>query len=421
MVAQRIYAGVCMAKVFQATIFGVQSMAKKSKTSQQEPQEEMKPSAIKYSELSSREALSLLYEIAKLRIDERDEHNKVLSYKQIAKRIKDWARDNISKEAYNEKGTVQPNWVGRHMAKAIGHRFVRLGRYVEREIVESVKKCLNPPYPKIVVAPSEKELLRYVWEDLDGLVAEAAEKNVPQVVIAVSGGRTLLSLARAADYLPHAALSRLSTKNRKKIIVCSLTSGGLPSDIAALSDTVAGTINASLDVNARGLLGPTWFDGGGKALTAFTSQKHVKEHEDLVEQADFVITSIGLVQDKDSLMGRLCRDRKQNSFLKEHANLADILYNCYDGHTGKTITPPPIIETGLYSYVGISKLKKMVQKEKACIIVAKGREKGYHALPGVFKAHMANYIYMDRDCAGGLIDALQEAAGTPATGRTPGR
>jgi DNA-binding transcriptional regulator LsrR (DeoR family) len=381
-------------------------MPKKTETKKGKEGGGKKSCAIQLNELGLRETNSLLYYIVKCRISDRNEKGDVLSYEEVAHRVKEWARDNVRKEAYNDKGNIPSNWVGRLMPKAIRRGYVKLGRYVEQSLVDEIRKYLTPPYPDIVIAPDKDDLLRYVWEDLDNLLIQAVEGSNGKTILGFSGGRTMLALARSLSELSNLKMSRLSPEMKEKIIACSLTSGGSPSDIAALSDAVVGTIATALGVNARGLLGPSWFDDE-KVLAAFRAQRHVEEHKVLVDSADFIVTSVGYLGDPKALMAHALKKLHQGQFLAKHPGLCDILYHPYHGISGETIKLPPKAKIHLFSVVDINKLRAMVSEGKPCLVVAWGREKGLHALPGIFKQQMANYVYMDKECAEGLLEALQ--------------
>ena len=381
-------------------------MTKKPKTKQGKETEGRGTCAIKWSKLSLRETRSLLYYIAKCRIRDRNKNGDVLSYEEIARSVKEWAKDNINKDAYDDQKNIPPNWIGRLMPKAIRHEYIKLGRYVEQDLVAEIRKYLSPPYPDIVIAPDKNDLLRYVWEGLDSLLIKKVKGINTKIVLGFSGGRTMFELARSLIELNDLKIRSLSSENKEKIIVCSLTSGGTPTDVAALSDAVVGTIATSLGVKSRGLLGPSWFDDE-KVLAAFRTQRHVLEHENLVKNADFIVTSVGYLGDPKALMAHALRKLRQENFLAKHPDLCDILYHPYHGISGETIKLHRKVENCLFSVVDIDKLQAMVSEGKPCLVVARGREKGLHALPGIFKQQMANYFYMDKECADGLLEALQ--------------
>ncbi|MHA2203864.1 MAG: sugar-binding domain-containing protein [Candidatus Hodarchaeales archaeon] len=379
-------------------------MSKKPKNRQGKKVSAKKSPAIKFNALSAREKRALLYYIAECRVKERDE-NHALAYEKIASKIKNWAKDNINKHDYDEKGDVSPIWVGRLMAKAIEHNFVKLGRYDEQELVWDIKKHLKlkAHLPHIVVAPNKKDLLRYLWEDLDEHLTSEVQGKRNQVILGVSGGRTMLSFARMTGELD-LTFNNISSPNKKKLVICSLTSGGIPTDVAALSDAVVGIMADSLGVNAKGLLGPAWFPEND--LEKFRQQKYVAEHEELLKNADFIITSVGSLRDPNSLMIHLLKQQKQEQFLKKYKYPADILYCCYRGLKGDKIDLPPEVEEGLYSPIDLDRLKEMVldrKKPRYIYVVASGKEKGLYALPGILRGGMANYVYIDRNCAEGII------------------
>ena len=160
----------------------------------------------------------------------------------------------------------------------------------------------------------------------------------------------------------------------------------------------------SLGVKAKGLLGPAWFPEND--LEKFRQQNYVTEHEVLVKDADFIITSVGSLRDPNSLMMRLLKQRKQEQFLKKYKYPADILYCCYQGLTGDKIDLPPEVAEGLYKPDDLKRLIEMVRdrkKPRYIYVVASGKDKGLYALPGILMKEMANYVYIDRNCAEGII------------------
>ncbi len=200
-------------------------MAKKPKNSRSKKVSAKKSPAINFNPLNSREKRALLYYIAECRVTGRDKRDNALAFEKIASKVKDWAKDNINKHYYDKKGDVSPVWVGRLMAKAIEHNYVKLGRYHEQDLVWDIKDHLNleTHLPHIVVAPNKNDLLRYLWEDLDEHLTREVQGQRNQVILGVSGGRTMLSFARMAGELD-LKFNNISSPNKKKLVICSLTS-----------------------------------------------------------------------------------------------------------------------------------------------------------------------------------------------------
>lgn len=313
-------------------------MSRKSQKKQNERKPKKGQPAIDWSELSLPEINLLLYTIARWLTEGKNEEENdgaktgPMSCAQIAKELNGWRKKNLRREAYNSKRSIPLNWPGRQMEKMVRKKYIKLGHYVEQELVEELKRLvcgLSGCCPEVIVAPDKNELLRYVWEDLDEQLKEAIEKAQAPVILGVSGGRTMLSLAQKVAELD-LTLKTLSAEKRKRLIVCSLTSGGIPSDVGALSDSVAGMIATSLGVDVHGLLGPAWFPGK-EALRAFEAHAYVKEHKDRVQSANFIVTSVGSLRDPNALMAHLMKSQSQEAFLTQNPDLADVLYCGYDG------------------------------------------------------------------------------------------
>ena len=359
-------------------------------------------SAIKWAKLLPHDRERLLYLIAKWRIAEK----KPLG--QIVNKIKDWVKEN-ARDCYDENDRLpHPTTIGRYFMEAVKCGFVQLGRFSEQHLVDDIidKWSLQTKKVKIVVAPDRKEMLRYVWLDLDRHLTEMiATEERDKVVVGVSGGHTMLDLANMAGNLTELTWHyEVSKGQRERVIVCSLTSGGIRSDIAALSDTVAATIADYLGAKTSGLLGPAWF-ADKSALDAFRRDPDVQKHIDLVEGADVILTSVGYLGDSKAskaLMRQLLDQAKESKFIKDNPYLADMLYHCYHGLSGRPIKLPPKVADGLFSVVDLEQLHKM---DSLCFVLATGEEKGLNALPGILKMEIASHVYMDRPCAEGLIKA----------------
>ncbi|MBP7050205.1 MAG: hypothetical protein KBE65_04250 [Phycisphaerae bacterium] len=360
------------------------------------------PSVIRWNLLGASETRLLLYRIAQWRI-EGDESGKRLAEEEIAAKLRTWVPKHIASEAYNPKGVFTARWVGERFKDAIVRGYVTLGKYSEPALADRIRELLSPPYPEIVVAPDLHELQRYVWEALDTYLTAAVRRpQRKEIIIGVSGGQTLLGLARRISDLANLNWWSIAAKDKDRVKVCSLTSGGIPSDIAALSDAVAGTVGTSLGIRAKGLLGPAWFIDD-QALAAFRRQPHVAEHETMVKHADIIVTSVGNLRDPNSLMAHLFREQGEGAFLENQPHPADILYKCYDGLSGDPIPLPADVASGLFSVIDLEELKHIERR----IVVAGGLEKGRHALPGVLRKNIATDVFMDLACAQGLIQALQ--------------
>lgn len=367
-------------------------------------------SAIRWSELSSRESRLLLYRIAQLRF-QKTADGRVRSWEDVAREVKLWIQARSDKEGYRTCGTISASSIGRNLDKIIEHGFVKLGRDNELDIHVGIERRLRAIHgtslkPFLVVAPDGDELLRYLWEDLDNLLVKAVNKNREHLIVGVGGGHTMLKLAQKLRELVDLEWWRIPPEQRKKVVICSLTCGGFPSDITVLSDNVAGTIASSLGVRAQGLLGPTLFTNM-QALSAFRQQEYVREHVKLVKNADIIITSFEYLGEENALISRLLKSQGQHDFLKNNPNLADILYNCYDGITGAKLRLPISISNRLFSAVDIEDLKRMVAEGKRVIGIATGREKGSNTLMGLIRGRpKATDLYMDLDAASSLRIAL---------------
>lgn len=362
-------------------------------------------SAIKWAKLLPHDKERLLYLIAKWHITEK----KPLG--QIVNKVKDWVKEN-ARDCYDENGRLpDPTTIGRYFVEAVKRGFVKLGCFSDHHLVDSIidKFDLQFAKVKIVVAPDRDEMLRYVWLDLDRLLTKMiVTKKRDKVVVGVSGGHTMLDLSNMARILTDLTWHyEVSEGQRERVVVCSLTSGGIRSDIAALSDTVAATIADYLGAQTSGLLGPAWF-ADKSALDAFRRDPDVQNHIDLVKGADIILTSVGYLggskESKESkvLMRQLLDRAKESKFVKDNPYLADMLYHCYHGLSGRPIKLPQKVTDGLFSVVDLEQLRKM---DSLCFVLAAGEEKGLHALPGILKMEIASHVYMDRPCAEGLIKA----------------
>ena len=366
-----------------------------------------KASKVRWSRLKYRDKRRLLHLVAKWFVEGK------CSHAEIALKMTNWTRRNAP-DCHNPDGVdVSTPFVGRRIAEAAReHGFLVVGRFLEEELIDEIRKLLprSAPDVNIVIAPDREEMLRYAWLDFERLLMQRLEEvkpGGPAVVVAVSGGRTMLALANAA---PHIAdllwREEIPPQQRNQVTVCSMTSGGVRSNIAALSDTVAALTAQYLGAQARGLLGPAWF-ASADALQAFRGEPGVVRHVNLVRKADFTLTSVGHLRDPNALMRQLLDESEQESFIDQYPDLADLLYNCYDGHSGKSIALPQEVADRLFSVIDLKQLEANVKKGTRCIVLATGAEKGRHALRGIFLRGLASDVYMERQCAEGLIQALQ--------------
>ena len=67
----------------------------------------------------------------------------------------------------------------------------------------------------------------------------------------------------------------------------------------------------------------------------------MKEHVRLVKNSDIILTSVGYLGDSNALMRQLLDHAGESELVAKHPNLADMLYNCYDGLSGEPIPMPP--------------------------------------------------------------------------------
>lgn len=334
-----------------------------------------------------------------------------------------WSRDKAEKY-YSDGGenNITSQWVTRRIIESTKDKYniLRLS-FEEQDLLEKIQRnVINADKIKITIAPDEEELLRQVWLKFDEVLTDKVTKSRDnkKIVIAVSGGSTLLSISKVSakykNVLRWHNSRDISENDKKKVIVCSLTSGGTRDNIAALSDTVAALIAQELGVKARGLLGPAFFYDK-KTRDSFKRDLEVQEHTKLVKNADIILTSVGDVHNKESLTHKFLKSidpKYLQDHLKKHEHFADILYNCYEGFTGEQIPFNQKINDQTFFMITCEKLQEMVNSKRTepteCIVTATGYNKGYHAMRGVMAKKMASHIYMDVECAKGLIKAAEE-------------
>ncbi len=354
----------------------------------------------------------LVYEVARLFVEERKIH-----VKEIINSVYGWASKNAN-DYYHADGEkeLHGNWVSRRLVDAIKNHFVSLGNFEDAEIKREILDFIRLPKDVTLnFAPNYEVLLKQACLDFDKKLTnkvKASPQNT-QVVVGVSGGKTTLDLSKTLrDIRESLKWNEVPSKQKKNVIICSLTSGGSRVNIAALSDTVAANIAQELDVQASGFLGPPLFkDKESKDI--FIKDKEVRIHIDLAHKANIILTSVGNITDPDdnALTSQIIKtvDLEYLKQLRENnKHLGDILYNCYNGHNGNPIPIAPIHDR-VFSVITCKDLWTMVSsKQTECIVVAKGYDKGYHALRGVISRGMASDIHMDLDCAHGLRDVGRE-------------
>lgn len=358
----------------------------------------------------------LLYEVARLFAGECKSHS------EIAKDVYEWARTHAPCY-YNPAGqdNLTTVWVGRRIAEARSHdyQFLTVGRFEEAELSRAIRARLPAAdRTKLMLAPDTKSLLRQVWLDFDDILTQKVKSSSgdQRIVIGVGGGNTMLALTDEAHsirtFLKWHKPGEIPDAKRKKVIVCSLTNGGSHNHIAALSDTVAANIAQVLHVDAHGLLGPALFSKKSE-LEAFKKNSEVQKHIRLATKADIILTSVGNVHDESSLTSKVLGTIDSNyltELRKKRRHLGDILYNCFDGFSGEPIPFPARVKNRIFTVMACQELQEMVDAGRTtCMVVVKGQEKGYHALRGVIVKHMASDIYMDVECAKGLIEAISHA------------
>jgi len=342
--------------------------------------------------------------------------------KVIVDAVYSWSRDK-AKKYYVDNGTnnITSQWVSRRIIESAKDKYKILKiSFEEKDLLEKIRmNVINADKIKLVIAPNEEELLRQVWFKFDEILTDKVKKSRDnkKIIVAVSGGATLLSLSKVSakykNLLRWHNSRDISENKKKKVIVCSLTSGGTRDNIAALSDTVAALIAQELGIKARGLLGPAFFNNK-KTRDSFKRLPEVRDHIRLVKNADIILTSIGDVHNEESLTHQFIKSIDPK-YLKDHRktdHFADILYNCYEGFSGEQIPFSQKIKDLTFSMITCKKLHEMVNREGTerteCIVAATGNNKGYHAMRGVIAKKMASHIYMDVECAKGLIKAAEE-------------
>ena len=346
--------------------------------------------------------------------------------KSIVGDVYEWAKANASKYYHGAgKDNIKPQWVTRRVIESAQNKYkiLKIG-FEEEGLMKKIRRnIINADKIGFMIAPDEEELLRQVWFKFDEILTNKVIRSCDneEIVIAVSGGSTLLSISKVSamykNLLRWHNSRDISDNKKKKVIVCSLTSGGTRDNIAALSDTVAALIAQELGVKAHGLLGPAFFDNK-KARDSFAQLQEVRDHTRLVKNADIILTSVGDVHNEESLTHKFIKSidpKYLKDKLKKYGHFSDILYNCYDGFTGDQIPFSQKIRDRTFFTMTCEDLHNMIESDRTeqikrteCIVAALGYNKGYHAMRGVIAKKMANHIYMDVECAKGLIKAAEE-------------
>jgi DNA-binding transcriptional regulator LsrR (DeoR family) len=354
----------------------------------------------------------LMYEIARLFVDEN------LNYSEIPEKIYEWAKNN-AEQYYDKNGTnnIHRGWVKKQIELIKKeHQFITLGKFRENELSREIKQRISGAQDvSLEIAPNDNLLLRQVCLGFDEILIEklASTTEGEEIVIGVSGGQTMLALAQTLhDIKTQMEWNKIASNDDKnRVVVCSLTSGGTRDNISALSDTVAANIAQELGVKAKGLLGPPSFKDV-TAHDAFNDEPEVQKHIQLVQKAGIILTSVGNVHDDISLTSQIFNviDHEYLSKIrKERKHLGDILYQCYDGYTGEIISHSKEIIDRIFLVIKLAEIRRRIREHKTrCIIVAKGYEKGKHALRGAILSRIASDIYMDINCAQGLNDICKQ-------------
>lgn len=341
----------------------------------------------------------MIYFIARCRVQEK------FSFEDIVPKLEKWLEENAD-QFYNKEGEIHHTTVGRHFADAVKGDFLQLNpshsEFMRWRIIDKLHLHKSPI--KIFVALDRTEMLRLAWLDFKGFLTDMInDKKRKQIVVSVSGGRTLMDFSEMARNMVELKWDeKVARKCREKVVICSLNSGGIRSDIAALSDTVAAGIANYLGAKARGLLGPAWF-ADKSAMEAFCRDQDVEDQIQLARSADIILAGIGYLGDPETLLRKLLDRQGQTSFIKKNPHLADMLYNCYDGLTGDQIELPSEVANGLFSVVDLKQLKDKICRGSLCLVLASGKEKGRHVIKGILKKGLASHVYLDYACAEGCL------------------
>lgn len=353
----------------------------------------------------------LVYEVARLFVKERKVHNK-----DIILSVYKWAESHAPKY-YNKGGKedIHSEWICRRLLDAIVNNFILLGEFEDQDLLVRLHDLIRETKKevKLHLAPDSGSLLRQACLDFDEKLVAGVKSSDEQFVVGVSGGRTVLAFSQTLREIRSSLKwhKEVPDEKKKNVVICSLTCGGIRSNISSLSDTVAANIAVELKVRQSGLLGPPSFSDG-PALNAFKDEDEVDKHINLVKNANVILTSVGNVHDDTSLTSQIYKivdEAHLNNIRGEHTNLGDILYQCYDGYTGIPVVPSDDIQNKILTVITLLELRKRVKDDKTkCIVMANGYEKGRHALRGLIVWRMASDIHMDLECARGLKNAAEE-------------
>lgn len=341
----------------------------------------------------------LLYFVARCHVQEK------ISFEDIVPRLEKWLKKNAP-QFYNKEGKIHPITVGRYFTEAVKKDFLQLNpshsEYMRWRIIDKLTLHASPI--KIFVARDRIEMLRLAWLDFKRFLTDLInDKEREQIVVSVSGGRTLMDFSEMARNMVELKWDeKVRSKCQEKVIICSLNSGGIRSDIAALSDTVAAGIANYLGAQARGLLGPAWF-ANESALEAFRSDQDVDDQIKLTRSADIILAGVGYLGDPETLLRKLLDREGEISFINKNPHLADMLYNCYDGLTGEPIELPPKVANGLFSVINLELLQDKIRGGSRCLVLASGKQKGHHVIKGILKKGLASHVYLDYACAEGCL------------------
>lgn len=341
-----------------------------------------------------------------------------------------YRRNKQPKGGQDQEPTIDRHWVKRRINELLKDKYLTLREPERERFIKPVEDILGKETGlkgiALEVAAHRDDMLRKAVLRLETLLAEKLEatsndKENPHLILTTSGGRTLLSFAHEIAQTPMPTLQSIDKDKdpdglRKRLLVCSLTSGGMRDNISALSDTVAAITANNLGCGAQGLLGPAWFKQT-EDMKDFDDLQDVKDHKILVKKAQIILTSVGWVGNESNLMTRLLRKsnslkgkgKKQVKLDSDHP--ADLLYNLYDGWSGKDVDLPKHAQGHFFSVMSLEDLRKRIQDENNktdVIVLASGWDKGYHAVLGLIHGKLATEIFLDAESAAGLKKAVEE-------------
>lgn len=351
----------------------------------------------------------------------------------IARNLTNWVRKHFkSSPCYRHKkqqeGTqsqelsINRYWVKRRIDELVKQKFLTVREPDQKRFIEPLEKTLGHSDKlkgiRLEVASHPEEMLQKVLLRLETLLAEKLvpvkeDVEEPDLKLAVSGGRTLLSLAHAVAETPLPTMHSVARSKgqdvlRKRLLVCSLTSGGMRDNISALSDTVAAIMANNLGCGAKGLLGPAWF-AEPKDMQNFKQLEDVRYHTEMVQEAQIILTSVGWLGDENNLMTRLLKESSPDYKDRiKYPHMSDLLYNLYDGWSGKDLPLPQEAKDRFFSVMSLKNLRDRIENKDNkpyVIVLASGWEKGYHAVLGLILGKLATEVFMDAECSAGLLKA----------------